>query len=47
MGLGAVQAGYVDTDELEPVAEGNERSPEIERLGSGAADVEDANMPYP
>ena len=47
MGLGAIQAGYVDTDELQPVAKRNERSPEIERLGSGAADVEDAKTVYP
>jgi hypothetical protein len=45
--LGAVQAGYVDTDEFEPVSKGNERLPEIERLGSGAADIEDAKMPHP
>jgi len=46
-GLGAVQARYVDTDEREPVVKGNEWLPEIERFGSGAADVEYAKMPHP
>jgi hypothetical protein len=46
-GFGAIQAGYVDTDELDQVAKRNERLPEVERFGSGAADVESAKTPQP
>jgi hypothetical protein len=46
-GLGAIQAGYVDTDELDLVAKRNERLPEVERFGSGAADVENAKTAQP
>jgi hypothetical protein len=46
-GLSAIQAGDVDTDDLDQVAKRNERLPEVERLGTGAADVQNAKTPQP
>jgi hypothetical protein len=46
-GLGAIQAGNVDADELDQVAKWNERLPEVERFGSGAPDIENTKAPPP
>jgi hypothetical protein len=39
-GLSAIEARYVYSDELDLVAKRNEWPPEVERFGSGAADVQ-------
>jgi hypothetical protein len=46
-GLSAIQARYIDSDELDPVAKRNERPPKVERFGPSATDVQNAHTPGP
>jgi hypothetical protein len=46
-GLSAIQARYIDSDELDPVAKRNERPPKVERFRPSATDVQNAYTPGP
>jgi len=43
--LSAIQACYVHSDELDPVAKRNERPPKVERFRPSATDVQNAYTP--
>jgi hypothetical protein len=45
--LSAIQACYIHSDELDPVAKRNERPPKVERFGPSATDVQNAHTPGP
>jgi hypothetical protein len=43
-GFGAIQPGYIDTNDFDSVEKRNEWFPEIQRFGPGATNVEYAKM---